>query len=1011
MKNVVIFCFVLCSKFVWGQTVGLYHLTQHINGENGLPQNTIRDACFSKNNFLWLATEDGLVRYDGKNIRVYNRLNSELTQNRITQLIPTLDGHLYCVNQDYNLYEILEIDHHIDLVYHSKLNFLGFNAYHLFAASSLHRFKQICGTILPENFKYMGNHVFFMLHGTNTFAQRSSKGLLFYTPDLKVSKEIKLPVSSIQSMFRMDSVIFYRDDKQEVYKINTSTNTYQKTGSKLEGSLIINEKEGTAFLHNNQTLSQLSFTNNQIHQTILLSDFKEKLITSISFSPKQTELIIGTASNGFFVYRKQLFQVLKEKEGDNIFYNILKNHKGDGILSGRHLTELSPTKNYSHSKLSISGNSIVSWNKGVICKIDEQLRYLPITTNEKPQFIDSTKKDLHLLYKHNDSILFIITDDKISLWNSKQKPITLITLPKMGMSFRIYHMEQDSLPNQFLLATSVGLWRFDASQNTIDTIGLKDVVCRTIFRTSSGYYLIGTYGAGIYAYFKNHFVKIPLDKNQLLITAHSFQEDQQHALWISSNNGLFQIPLKSISKYLVHGENLIYYKRYTVQDGLLTNEFNGGCFPNSQKLGDSILCFPSMNGVVWVKPNIISKEGLASIFINEILLDDKKVNIKYSNLLSPENHKFKLSVFLTTANWGNDNNVLIRYRLNDDSTWVILTKNENPIVIQNLNGGLHTLHIERFDPDEETSQEISLRIKVPYLIYERSWFIPLLILLFLLGIFSFYKISNYYNQKKKLLLEKLVREKTNELHHMVKTLETQNEVIAKSRIQLHEENEHKSTLLMLLSHDIATPLRFMNRYLGAFTKEKETEIPTPEDLVDLKVSAENLENLLSTIVTWVKQRQNARLEAHYESIDLRKLVETKIKLFELTCKRKHISCENNITENTIIFSDHFIISTAIQNILSNAINFTKNGSIRFLFLQQQEEFRICIEDEGPGFINVLNEQVKNDKETITGFGIGLQVTRELLRLIQGFLEIHTVKEKTGTTVCIVIKTVNNKEHE
>ena len=40
--------------------------------DNGLPQNSVKDIVKDASGFLWLSTENGIVRYDGINFQIYN---------------------------------------------------------------------------------------------------------------------------------------------------------------------------------------------------------------------------------------------------------------------------------------------------------------------------------------------------------------------------------------------------------------------------------------------------------------------------------------------------------------------------------------------------------------------------------------------------------------------------------------------------------------------------------------------------------------------------------------------------------------------------------------------------------------------------------------------------------------------------------------------------------------------------------------------------------------------------
>ena len=64
--------------------------------ENGLPQNTVQALAQTKDGFLWLGTEAGLVRFDGVEFQTYDR-NSvpALPGNDVRCLLATRDGALW----------------------------------------------------------------------------------------------------------------------------------------------------------------------------------------------------------------------------------------------------------------------------------------------------------------------------------------------------------------------------------------------------------------------------------------------------------------------------------------------------------------------------------------------------------------------------------------------------------------------------------------------------------------------------------------------------------------------------------------------------------------------------------------------------------------------------------------------------------------------------------------------------------------------------------------------------
>src|SRR5260221_7047641 len=69
--------------------------------DNGLPQNSVNAILQTKDGYLWLATFDGLVRYDGVRFVVFNVHNTPgVTSNRFTSLLEDRSGDLWIGTDD-----------------------------------------------------------------------------------------------------------------------------------------------------------------------------------------------------------------------------------------------------------------------------------------------------------------------------------------------------------------------------------------------------------------------------------------------------------------------------------------------------------------------------------------------------------------------------------------------------------------------------------------------------------------------------------------------------------------------------------------------------------------------------------------------------------------------------------------------------------------------------------------------------------------------------------------------
>ncbi|MDN5924786.1 MAG: hypothetical protein L0H70_07290, partial [Xanthomonadales bacterium] len=78
-------------------TAATHYLVEHWTSANGLPVNGTSRVLVGKAGYLWLATFDGLVRFDGHRFTVFRSGPEypELPGNRIVQLVQTDDGQLW----------------------------------------------------------------------------------------------------------------------------------------------------------------------------------------------------------------------------------------------------------------------------------------------------------------------------------------------------------------------------------------------------------------------------------------------------------------------------------------------------------------------------------------------------------------------------------------------------------------------------------------------------------------------------------------------------------------------------------------------------------------------------------------------------------------------------------------------------------------------------------------------------------------------------------------------------
>src|SRR5215831_14634269 len=97
--TLVLFAYVACPTAASGEPTD--YLFDIWTTDNGLPQNSVNALLQTKDGYLWLATFDGLVRYDGVRFVVFNVHNTPgLVSNRFTSLAEDRSGDLWIGTDD-----------------------------------------------------------------------------------------------------------------------------------------------------------------------------------------------------------------------------------------------------------------------------------------------------------------------------------------------------------------------------------------------------------------------------------------------------------------------------------------------------------------------------------------------------------------------------------------------------------------------------------------------------------------------------------------------------------------------------------------------------------------------------------------------------------------------------------------------------------------------------------------------------------------------------------------------
>ena len=192
----------------------------------------------------------------------------------------------------------------------------------------------------------------------------------------------------------------------------------------------------------------------------------------------------------------------------------------------------------------------------------------------------------------------------------------------------------------------------------------------------------------------------------------------------------------------------------------------------------------------------------------------------------------------------------------------------------------------------------------------------------------------------------------------------------------------KTDFVNNITHELKTPLSTLT-------------LATKMLKVDANITgSENAKSFVNTI-----ERQNKRLQ----------YLNTIIDDFKLSLHSRNIIINKSITIQKEIYIDKFYFTTAILNILENAVKYGKDNLNISISATSNQNFEVSIADNGIGipkkelpflfdkFYRVGNKEIHNVK----GLGLGLYYTNQIVKAHEGKITVES-EVNTGTTFTIKI---------
>ena len=231
--------------------------------------------------------------------------------------------------------------------------------------------------------------------------------------------------------------------------------------------------------------------------------------------------------------------------------------------------------------------------------------------------------------------------------------------------------------------------------------------------------------------------------------------------------------------------------------------------------------------------------------------------------------------------------------------------------------------------------------------------------------------------------------------------------VENSLIRTNEElnalNTTKDKFFSIIAHDLKSPFQSLLGF--SETLATEIDIMSNEEIAlfskGLNDDLRNIYGLLDNLLQWSIIQRNM-LEHNPENVNLYDQVSKIIGIADQDAKKKNITIFNRIESGTFVYVDSVMLRSVIQNLINNAIKFTKaGGQIVASSIEKSHLIEVSVEDTGIGIDAKLIHGLFSFDTIFTtngtagekGTGLGLPLCKEFVERNEGKIWVETEKGK------------------
>ncbi len=471
----------------------------------------------------------------------------------------------------------------------------------------------------------------------------------------------------------------------------------------------------------------------------------------------------------------------------------------------------------------------------------------------------------------------------------------------------------------------------------------------------------GTYGAGLFRFKDEKLTRFSLANGLLDDIVFQIVDDGRGDLWLTCNKGIFRVGKSQLHDVAEGRARVVTPLGYGLSDGMKSAECNGNVQPAGVRRRDGTLWFPTIKGVVSVNPPRMAMNSLVPpIVLQSFTVDGTASGPVASFRAKPGDGKleFHFAALTFTA----PERVRFQYQLvGFDRAWVDAGARRDAYYT-NIPPGTYRFQVTARNDDGVWNPT---GVAVDLVLQPHFYQTPLFYAVCVAGL-AFTGVGLFRLRVRRIRawaaqLERTVTERTSELR-----LEVADRRRAEAKANEMAEaagaaNRAKSEFLANVSHEIRTP---MNGVLGMTDLALETDLtPAQRDCLQMvRISAESLMGVINDILDFSKV-ESGRIDLDPTTFGLRTFLAETLKPLTWRAEQNGLTlrCEIDPGASDALLGDVVRLRQVLVNLVGNAVKFTQSGGITI---------RVATTNLAGGFVKLA--------VAVTDTGIGIPVEKQAI---------------------------------